>query len=138
MHAAVAACINDAVMTANPAANIYVIDDDEVVRDSLKALLEVRGYTVREFESGAEFLSAAPDMAGCCVILDVHMPGMTGVELLRRIRARSQAVPTILITGRRDGQIQAQADELGAIALLDKPLAHGLLFGAIEQALTAP
>lgn len=125
-------------MTANPAASIYVIDDDEVVRDSLKALLEVRGYTVREFESGAEFLSAAPDMAGCCVILDVHMPGMTGVELLRRIRARSQAVPTILITGRRDGQIQAQADELGAIALLDKPLAHGLLFGAIEQALTAP
>lgn len=128
-------------MTANPAASIYVVDDDEVVRDSLKALLEVRGYDVRDFESGADFLTAAPDMTGCCVILDVHMPGMTGVELLRRIRDRSPAqnpaVPAILITGRRDGQIQAQADELGAIALLDKPLAHGTLFGAIEQALTA-
>jgi two-component system response regulator FixJ len=124
-------------MTANPAASIYVVDDDEVVRDSLKALLEVRGYAVREFESGSDFLTAAPDMKDCCVILDVHMPGMTGVEVLRRIRAHSQAVPAILITGRRDGQIQAQAEELGAIALLDKPLAHGKLFGAIEQALTA-
>jgi two-component system response regulator FixJ len=128
-------------MTAKPAARIYVVDDDDVVRDSLKALLEIRGYGVRDFESGADFLSAAPDMAGCCVILDVHMPGMTGVELLRRIRARSPAddpaVPAILITGRRDSQIQAQADELGVVALLDKPLSHGLLFGAIDRALHA-
>jgi two-component system response regulator FixJ len=122
---------------ATNVANIYVIDDDEVVRDSLKALLEVRGYGVRDFESGDDFLTANPEMAGCCVILDVHMPGKTGMEVLRLIRERSPAVPAILITGHRDGQIQAQAEQLGA-ALLDKPLAHGQLFGAIEQALTAP
>ena len=116
--------------------SIYVIDDDEVVRDSLKALLEVRGYGVRDFESGDHFLTENPDMADCCIILDVHMPGMTGTEVLRQIRARRPAVPAILITGRRDGQIQAQAEALGA-TLLDKPLSHGQLFGAIEQALTA-
>ncbi|MFC3675412.1 response regulator transcription factor [Ferrovibrio xuzhouensis] len=124
-------------MMQNAAANIYVIDDDEVVRDSLIALLEVRGYVARDFESGDRFLGENPDLAGCCIILDVHMPGMTGMEVLRRIRQRSPSVPAILITGRRDGQIQAQAEELGALALLDKPLSHSLLFGAIEQAFTA-
>lgn len=126
------------VMTPNSAARIYVIDDDDVVRDSLKALLEVRGYTVRDFESGSQFFSEVPEPSDCCIILDVHMPGMTGMDVLRRIRARSSTVPAILITGRRDGQIKAQAEELGALALLDKPLSHGVLFGAIEQALATP
>lgn len=113
---------------------VYVVDDDEVVRDSLKALLEIRQYGVREFESGEDFLAQDPDLTACCLVLDVHMPGMTGVELLRTLRERDSDVPVILITGRRDGQIDSQAAELGAIALLDKPVAHRLLFGAIEQA----
>src|SRR3546814_2801623 len=102
-------------MMQNAAASIYVLDDDDVVRDSLIALLEVRGYVARDFESGDRFLGENPDLAGCCVILDVHMPGMTGMEVLRRIRQRSPTVPAILITGRRDGQIQAQAEALGAL-----------------------
>jgi len=122
-------------MTDRAASTIYVVDDDDVVRDSLKVLLEARGYDVRDFESGDQFLAADPKVDGCCVILDVHMPGMTGVELLRIIRDRGKTVPTILITGRRDGQLQAQAEELGAVALLDKPLAHGVLFTTIRQTL---
>ncbi|WP_341703289.1 response regulator [Ferrovibrio sp.] len=119
-------------------ATIYIVDDDEVVRDSLKALLEVRQYAVQDFESGREFLAADPDLAGSCLILDIHMPGMTGLELLRAIRQRHPAAAAILVTGRRDAPIQAAAEELGAVALLDKPLAHGALFGAIEQALEQP
>lgn len=117
-------------------AMVYVVDDDEVVRDSLRALLEVRKYRVREFDSGEYFLSENPAMDNCCLILDVHMPGMTGLELLRTLRSRQVKVPTILITGRRDSAINAQAEELGARCLLDKPVSHALLFGAIEQALS--
>lgn len=124
-------------MIGRPNSVIYVIDDDEVVRDSLKVLLEVRGFQVRDFESGEEFLAAAPALSECCLLLDVHMPGMTGIELLRRVRENNATVPVILITGRRDNQIEHEASELGAISLLDKPVAHRFLFTAIEQALAA-
>lgn len=114
---------------------VYVVDDDDVVRDSLRALLEVRHYRVRDFESGDHFLAENPDVANGCVILDVHMPGMTGTEVLRILRERHPAAAVILITGRRDSHIEAQANALGAVALMDKPIAHSQLFGAIERAL---
>ncbi|MCW0236455.1 MAG: response regulator [Ferrovibrio sp.] len=113
---------------------IYVVDDDDVVRDSLRALLEVSNYQVSDFESGDHFLSEL-DLADGCVILDVHMPGLPGTEVLRRLRERGVTIPVILITGRRDSQIEAQASAFGALALIDKPLSHTQLFGAIEQAL---
>jgi FixJ family two-component response regulator len=115
---------------------IYLVDDDDVVRDSLRALLEVRHYQVADFESGDHFLAVTSDLADGCVILDVHMPGLAGTEVLRILRERGANIPVILITGRRDGQIEAQANALGAAALLDKPLPHAQLFGVIEQALS--
>jgi len=113
---------------------IYIVDDDDVVRDSLRALLEVRQYQVCDFESGDHFLDRL-DLANGCVILDVHMPGLPGTEVLRQLRERGATIPVILITGRRDSQIEAQASAFGAIALIDKPLSHAKLFSAIEQAL---
>ena len=116
---------------------IFVVDDDEVVRDSLKVLLELRNYRVRDFASAAAFLSGREQVtvtAGC-LVLDIHMPDMTGVELLRHLRSKGDGIPAILITGRRDAATQAQAQSLGAVALLDKPISHPALFGAIDQAL---
>jgi FixJ family two-component response regulator len=120
-------------------ATVFVIDDDEVVRDSLKVLLESRNYTVVDFDSGSQFLNNRTNHASkACLVVDVHMPDMTGLELLRNLRNRGDAIPAILITGRTDAGVQEKAKELGAIALLDKPVSHQVLFAAIGQALSAP
>ncbi len=116
---------------------IFVVDDDEVVRDSLKVLLELRKYQVYDFGSAAAFLSGRTQVtvtAGC-LVLDVHMPEMTGIELLRQLRSEGDRIPTILITGRRDTATQTHAQSLEAVALLDKPISHPALFSAIDQAL---
>lgn len=114
---------------------IYVIDDDDVVRDSLRALLEVRGYMVRDFESGDRFFSEAPDLSHCCLVVDIHMPGMTGLDVVGALRARGETAPAILITGRRDAQIDAHAATFNDVVLLDKPVAHSRLFSTIDEML---
>jgi FixJ family two-component response regulator len=113
---------------------ICIIDDDEVVRDSLSALLQSRNLKVAEFESCDAFLARKPSVTAVCLVLDVHMPGMTGLELLHLLRKQDDRVPVILITGRRDPSVQSQATALGVVALLDKPVAHPKLFAAIQQA----
>jgi FixJ family two-component response regulator len=120
-------------MTTSP--TIFVLDDDEVVRDSLKVLLESRRYAVNDFESGSQLLSGWNGAKPACLILDIHMPGMTGLDVLRELRGRGDPIPVILITGRRDTIAQTQAHALGAVALLDKPVPHSALFAAIDQAL---
>lgn len=113
---------------------IFVVDDDEVVRDSLKVLLETRQFVVRDFESGRAFLAhrrAARDPG--CLVLDVHMPEMSGIELLRTLRNDGDELPVILVTGRRDATVQSQAQGLGVLAFLDKPIAHPALFAALGQ-----
>jgi FixJ family two-component response regulator len=122
-------------MNAPLTRTIYVIDDDDVVRDSLTALLESRNFTTVAFDSGRQFLAHRVADGANCVILDVHMPEMAGVEVLQELRERGDMIPVILITGRRDPGVQAQAVALGASALLDKPLAHRALFAAVEEAL---
>jgi FixJ family two-component response regulator len=114
---------------------IFVIDDDAVVRDSLRALLETRQFRVEEFRSATDFLSRRDHHASACLVLDVHMPDMSGTELLRRLRAAGDRIPTVLITGRRDQLAEAEAKALGVVAFLDKPIAHQVLFRAIEAAL---
>jgi two-component system response regulator FixJ len=115
---------------------ILIVDDDDVVRDSLKVLLELRQFTVRDFESARTFLAARPDtQASGCLVLDVHMPEMSGIELLRTLRNKGDQLPVILVTGRRDAAAQSQAQALGVVAFLDKPISHPALFAAIDQAL---
>lgn len=111
---------------------VYVIDDDDFVRDSLRALLEVRGYDVRDFESGDRFFSEVADLSRGCLIVDIHMPGMTGLDLVGALRSRGENVPAILITGRRDSHIDARAAEFGDVVLLDKPIAHDRMFAALD------
>ncbi|MSP50645.1 MAG: response regulator [Alphaproteobacteria bacterium] len=118
-----------------PGPTIAVIDDDDVVRDSLKALLESRNFAVTEFDSGRQFLHWVADATAQCLVLDVHMPDMNGPDLLKILRDRGNAIPVILITGRRDRETDERARELDVVAVLDKPVAHTVLFATIEKAL---
>jgi len=116
------------------APNIFLVDDDDVVRDSVRVLLETRNFTVTDFPSGDAFLRRSTNDAGDCMLLDLHMPGMTGMDLLKQLRRRGDKTPVILITGRLDSNAQAEAQNLG-VPLLEKPVSPQVLFAAIEDAL---
>ena len=99
---------------------IAVVDDDDAVRDSLRFLLEVIGHQAATFASAAEFLKAEMQWLGC-LILDHHMPGMTGLELVERLRSDGASIPILLITGSPSPSIVARAAELGIDRVLEKP-----------------
>lgn len=113
---------------------IFVIDDDDVVRESLKALLEARRYAVQDFPSGVEFLSRRDGAKADCVVMDVHMPYMTGIEVLKRLRQAGDSTPVILVTGSGDAAVAGEAVKLG-VPLFEKPVPPTTIMGAIEQAL---
>ncbi len=116
---------------------VFLVDDDDFVRDSLAALLEAYDFKVEAFSSGRDFLAERNGHAEGCLLLDIHMPGLSGLDLLKKLRAEQEATPVILITGRRDRAIEEQAKALGAIALLDKPVPPAALVAALRQALPA-
>ncbi|MBI1774007.1 MAG: response regulator [Proteobacteria bacterium] len=109
-----------------------------MVRDSLRALLEAYDFTIFDFGSCRDFLNRRANVTAACLIVDIHMPHMTGLDLLRMLRKNSDPIPVILITGLRDTTTKSQAEALGVVALLDKPLAHTALLAAIERALASP
>jgi FixJ family two-component response regulator len=116
---------------------IFLIDDDVSVRDGLTALMESVGFTVRTFESALEFLAARETDAEGCVVLDVSMPGMTGLDLQREMNAAGILLPVIFLTGHGDIPMTVQALKAGAVHFLTKPVREGDLLDAIGQALAA-
>jgi FixJ family two-component response regulator len=100
---------------------IVLIEDDDATRDSLRLLLECEGLSVREFASCKDFLAAERAADPGCLILDIRMPGMTGLDLLEQVRARGATVPAILMTGSPSSSISRRAAAAGALALLEKP-----------------
>ena len=100
---------------------ISIVDDDAAVRDSLRFLLECEGYETREFASAREFLPADRAADGDCLILDVHMPGMSGIELLETMRRQGDMRPVIVISGLTDAFMRKRAHAAGALAVIDKP-----------------
>ena len=107
-------------MTEANQRQVAIIDDDDAVRNSLRFLLEVVGYAVSGFASAAEFLKAKP-INLACLILDHHMPNMTGLELAGRLRADGVGIPILLITGSPSPDMVARAAELGIDRVLEKP-----------------
>ncbi|MEW6639584.1 MAG: response regulator FixJ [Pseudomonadota bacterium] len=117
--------------------NVYVIDDDPAMRDSLEFLLGSAGFTVRLFETAGSFLEALPEVTFGCVVSDVRMPGIDGIELLKRLKAAKKALPIIVMTGHGDIPLAVEAMKLGALDFLEKPFEDERLIGMIEAALAA-
>ena len=114
---------------------VHVIDDDEAARQSLAFLLDCAGLAVRSYESAAEFLTAVPTMEHGCIITDVRMPGMSGVELIGRLKALAVADPVIVITGHADVPLAIQAMKAGVADFLEKPFGDDAILDAVRSAL---
>lgn len=114
---------------------ISVVDDDESVRNSLKRLLMSMGFEVRTFSSGVEFLHQGSFNGHGCVIVDVRMPEMTGLDLQKRLSNSGVSLPLIFITAYEDPGARAQAMQAGALAFLQKPFSDPSLRDAICLAL---
>lgn len=113
---------------------VFVVDDDEPVRDSTRALLESHNIEVFTYASAGDFLAAAAFRDGDCLLLDNHMPGMTGMDLVDALRARDACLPVIMFTGRGDGTLKARALRAGVLAVLDKPVNEDHLLQAVTLA----
>ncbi|MGZ3304789.1 MAG: response regulator FixJ [Asticcacaulis sp.] len=113
---------------------IHIVDDEAPVRSSLAFLLMSAGFAVRTHESGPAFLAALNDPAAACLITDLRMPEMTGVELLEALAARGQRLPAIVITGHGDVPMAVAAMKAGASDFIEKPFADERLIEAIHRA----
>jgi two-component system, LuxR family, response regulator FixJ len=114
---------------------VHVIDDDEALRESLAFLLRSAKLEVRSFDSARAFLDVLPDAALGCVITDVRMPDMSGIELLRRLKELKLDVPVIVITGHGDITLAVEAMKMGAADFLEKPFDDDLLLASVRAAL---
>jgi len=114
---------------------IYVVDDDDAVRDSLRILLESHGMSVSDFGSTGDFVAGYKPHPRACLILDLHLPVVGGLDFLASPAGQALDIPVILITGRGDEQTRARATELGAAAFLEKPIEDGALVEVIGAAL---
>ena len=121
--------------TMQPEPIIYVIDDDDAVRQSLEFLLKTAGMTVRGFEHAKAFLDILPQVGHGCVITDVRMPGMSGIDLLTRLKDSNPKLPVIIITGHGDISLAVEAMKIGAIDFLEKPFDDDHLIAAVRAAL---
>ena len=119
-------------------ATAYVVDDDDAVRDSMRVLLESYGMAVEDFSSACDFLKMGlRGLTLSCLLLDMHMPGMGGLELLERLRKSGDLIPAIVITGKGDATSCSRAVGAGAQAMLEKPVEEEALAHAIAAALRA-
>jgi FixJ family two-component response regulator len=119
---------------------VYVVDDDDAFRDSLRWLLESAGYRVALFASAERFLASYRAGDGVCLLLDVRMSGLTGIELQAELNRRADAIPIIFLTGHGDVPMAVEAVKKGAYDFVEKPFANTRLLALIEQvaALDAP
>ncbi|MFC0239554.1 response regulator FixJ [Rhodopseudomonas telluris] len=114
---------------------VYVIDDDQAMRESIDFLLTSADYEVRLFETAASFLEASGSIAFGCVLSDVRMPGIDGLDLLKRLKAGRSRLPVVIMTGHGDVPLAVEAMKLGAIDFIEKPFDDDRLIGLIETAI---
>src|SRR5881396_131205 len=114
---------------------VFVVDDDISVRDSLELLIRNAGWQPELLASAHEFLARPRVLAPSCLVLDVSLPGLNGLELQRRIAADRTDMPIIFITGHGDVPMSVQAMKAGAVEFLTKPFGDGVMLGAIRNAI---
>jgi len=122
-------------MAVEPEQVVHVVDDDAAVRQSLELLLKAMGLHVSAYSSGADFLSAWPEDPPGCMVLDIRMPGMSGLELQQHLNARHSILPIIFITGHGDVPMAVEAMQAGAMDFIQKPFRDQDLLDRIAQAL---
>jgi FixJ family two-component response regulator len=115
---------------------IYVVDDDEAVRDALATMLRAAGRTVETFDSAESFVEQRGSASDGCVVLDVRMPGMSGLELQDVLSQRQSSLPILFLTGHGDVPMAVRAMKRGAVDFIEKPVDEKALLTAIDTALT--
>jgi len=119
-----------------PERRAYIVDDDEAVRDSLSALLTSNTYTVKSFGSAPEFLAAAPSLPLGCLIVDIRMPEMDGLELQQRLGERGLDFPLIVISGHGEVPLAVRAMKAGAVDFIEKPFSSEAILNSLDLALS--
>jgi FixJ family two-component response regulator len=124
-----------AIVLVHPTSIVFIVDDDVSVRESLELLIRYEGWQAEIFASADEFLSRAPAFVPSCLILDLSLPGLSGLELQKRIASERTHMPIIFITGHGDVPSTVQAMKAGAVEFLTKPFTDDALLSAVRQAL---
>jgi FixJ family two-component response regulator len=114
---------------------VAIIDDDDLMRGALQGLLKEAGFTARAFGSAEEFLSSDEHQHAACLIADIRMPGMSGLDLQARLNAREIRIPTIFITAHGDARMRMQALRAGAVEFLTKPFDDEVLVDSVRAAM---
>ena len=111
---------------------VHLIDDDDAIRRSAQFILKTSGFCVRSYESGVEFLKGVRDMEPGCILLDIRMPGMDGLEVQRALRDAGSLLPVIIMTGHGDVSLAVQAMKAGAVDFIEKPFEKAVLLSALK------
>ena len=114
---------------------IAIVDDDEAVRIALEGLLKSAGLTARGFDSAEEFIASCQQLETACLIADIRMPGMSGLELQAKLNAEDCRIPIVFITAHGDAKMRMQALRAGAVEFLAKPFNDEALLGSVRAAL---
>lgn len=122
-------------MTSKTLPTIFIVDDDVSVRESLELLLQSQGWATQVFQSAREFLACPRSPAACCMLLDVNMPGLNGLELQERIAGDGAGMPIIFLSGYHDIPATVRAMKAGAVEFLTKPFDDTVLLDAIRRAI---
>jgi FixJ family two-component response regulator len=122
-------------MVTQEARFVAIVDDDELMRGALQGVLKEAGFPVRAFESGEEFLRSGAQHQSSCLITDIRMPGMSGLDLQARLNAEQIRIPIIFITAHGEERVRMQALRAGAIDFLAKPFDHEVLLRSVRAAL---
>jgi FixJ family two-component response regulator len=122
---------------AAPSGEIFIVDDDKSVRDVLSMVFALEGYDVASFEEGSAFLSAARLRAPACIILDVHIPGRSGLDLLKELNAQNYGAPIFIISGKGDIPMAVDAIKHGALDFIVKPFDPDTVVARVQNAVAA-
>ena len=113
--------------------NVHLVDDDEAIRRSASFMLRTSGYLVKTYASGVELLSGAKELARGCILLDVRMPEMDGIEVQRALKDNGVLLPVIVMTGHGDVNVAVQAMKAGAVDFIEKPFEKSVLLSALDE-----
>ncbi len=120
-----------------PSNEIFIVDDDAAVRDALSVVFTLEDYRVTSFGDGSSFLSAAQSTTPACIFLDVHMPGMSGLDILKKLNAQHYAAPIFIISGQADIPMAVDAIKHGALDFIEKPFDANTVVTRVREALEA-